>query len=220
MTGMPLRSFEVLFHVGTLQASHKQRDSLEGAGLSVSLHPNAWRKIARGRVSGNTWYLSKPHNQFIVANELPKKSRKQIEDWAIAQGLARREKVWRMEYLDDELDNLVRQDFLWADKAAALDEAALYEVALKQVPNVLVATDELREKTQNGVPPILVFDLVLPLYAEDHGFDGVWWDDILDVAAYSAPRGVIVPSRVKEWEATVQKENSHHSILNAVSPRP
>ena len=210
MNGIPLRSFDVLFHVGTLQASHKQRDSLEGMGLSVSLHPNAWRKIARGRVSGDTWCFSKPNNKFVVANDLTENSRKEIEGWALGQGLVRREKIWRVEYFDDEIDDLIRQEFSWEDKAAALNEATLYEVALQTIPNVVVATEELRKKTQHSAPPILVFDLVLPIYAEGFGFDGVWWDDILDVAAYSAPRGVIVPSRVSEWAATIQRGRRLH----------
>ena len=51
--------------------------------------------------------------------------------------------------------------------------------------------------------PTGVFDYVLPLYAEELGYDGVWWEDILDIGKFSAPRGVIVPSKISSW--TMQK---------------
>lgn len=44
-----------------------------------------------------------------------------------------------------------------------------------------------------------VYNLVLKLFAEDHGLDGCWWSDRLDVPRLSAPRGVIAVSRLATW---------------------
>jgi hypothetical protein len=36
-------------------------------------------------------------------------------------------------------------------------------------------------------------------HAEAHDYDGVWWNEDLSPANYSAPRGVIFQSRLDEW---------------------
>lgn len=50
--GLPVKTLKGLYHVGTLDAS-KKRDGYEGAGLSVSTHPDAWKRIAKGHVTGD-----------------------------------------------------------------------------------------------------------------------------------------------------------------------
>jgi hypothetical protein len=72
----------------------------------------------------------------------------------------------------------------------------------------LIATDSLRQRTKNDAAPVTVPDLVLTVYAEEHGYDGVWWNDRLDVQNYSAPRGVIVPSKIKSWTVLKQADVS------------
>lgn len=47
MWGKHLISRARVFHVGLLDPSRKHANSHEGSGLSVSLHPEAWRRIAR-----------------------------------------------------------------------------------------------------------------------------------------------------------------------------
>lgn len=56
---IPLRQFDSLVHIGTLEPSSgsMSRHSYEGSGLSVSQHPQAWRKIAR--LTGDEWQIHK-----------------------------------------------------------------------------------------------------------------------------------------------------------------
>jgi hypothetical protein len=69
-----------LYHVGSLNVENKRDHSYEGAGLSVSTHPDAWRKIARGHVTGDTYQAVKPNNKFLNANRLSKNDKKEITD--------------------------------------------------------------------------------------------------------------------------------------------
>lgn len=60
----PLISFTKLYHVGTLNPENKGSDSHEGSGLSVSVHPNEWTRIAK-LGGGDLYSLSKSGNQFL-----------------------------------------------------------------------------------------------------------------------------------------------------------
>lgn len=68
---VPPRTFEALFHVGTLRPEDKGCDgpSWEGHGLSVSVHPAAWTRIARlgGRP---TWKLVNDQARFVDVHAL------------------------------------------------------------------------------------------------------------------------------------------------------
>lgn len=192
---IPTRSFRVLYHVGTLNVADKRGDSHEGAGLSVSLHPDEWRRIASGRVSGATWRCTKPGNRFINAHRLPKAARSKIADWAIQNGFAARETTYRIARYDDELEQEHYLPFL--TRAEAEREADDGD-EIEEVPGSLVGTPALATRT-HAASLALAEDLILTVYAEEHGFDGVWWQDVLDVTAYSAPRGVIVPRMVGTW---------------------
>jgi hypothetical protein len=181
---IPTVTFPMLWHVGSLDPSKKRNDSHEGAGLSVSLHPDAWRRIARGFVIGDTWRCAKPGNRFIAAHRLKRTQRAAIADWGVEQGLVAQQTNWRVSWFDDELDSKVSMDF--ADKKEAEDEAADRDVRPKPIQGGLVATPALRQRTMSKASPVMVPDLLLTAYAEEHSFDGVWWADRLDPAAYSA----------------------------------
>ena len=45
------------------------------------------------------------------------------------------------------------------------------------------------------------FDILLTVYLENNTeYDGIWWEEELDVLKYSAPRGVIFNSKLKTWD--------------------
>ena len=53
---------------------------------------------------------------------------------------------------------------------------------------------------QSKISTTQTFDLLLTVYVENEtDYDGIWWNDELDVSKYSAPRGVIFNSKLKEW---------------------
>lgn len=53
------------------------------------------------------------------------------------------------------------------------------------------------------IPTDLQFDLILNLWAdaECDGIHGFWWNEKLDALRFSAPRGVILPSKIAAWQA-------------------
>lgn len=194
---IPTKSFKQLYHVGSLDASKKREGSYEGAGLSVSTHPDAWRRIAKGFVTGDTYVLQKSGNTFLNANNLNKSAKNTIQQWAVKSGLLEPSIVYRVSYYDDELESEVYSDY---DSYEQAKLEADDESDIKKIVGSYKPTDKLKTLTKNPrMTPTSVLDYVLPLYAEELGYDGVWWQDTLDIGKFSAPRGVIVPSKISTW---------------------
>jgi hypothetical protein len=197
---LPFIRLDRVMHVGDLDASAKRADSYEGSGLSVSLHPDEWRAIARGFVSGSTWLLEKPGGNFVNAHALTDADRSLILDWACAQELCLAADVFELRLYDDELDATTTQTF--ATRREAEDENVDENAdAIVLVPGFASTPrlDSMALQTRPALGAANVLDLVLPILAEQIGLDGVWWDDDLDVAQLSAPRGVISTTRLSEW---------------------
>lgn len=197
---LPVIRLDRVMHVGDLDASAKRADSYEGSGLSVSLHPDEWRAIARGFVSGSTWLLEKPGGNFVNAHALTDADRSLILDWACAQDLCLAADVFELRLYDDELDATTTQTF--ATRREAEDENVDENAdAIVLVPGFASTPrlDSMAHQSRPALGAANVLDLVLPILAEQIGLDGVWWDDDLDVARLSAPRGVISTTRLPEW---------------------
>ena len=204
----PTISVDDLYHVGTMDASKKGDFSFEGNGLSVSTHPDAWKRIARGQVSGDTYTATKPGNAFLDAHNLTKKHEQDITQWAIQKGLLDQQETVTVSWYDDEMDDTLNITFnSMADaKAEYGDELEDYDVDVNK--GGIVPTAKLQKTTgQSRIDATGVLDYILPLYAEQLDLDGVWWGDELDVHRYSAPRGVIVPSKVDTWKFSMGEEN-------------
>ena len=189
-----------LYHVGSLDASKKRTGSYEGSGLSVSTHPDAWRQIARGHVTGDTYQVSKPNNVFLNAHKLSKQAKEAIAAWAVKAKLIEPVVIYRVSYYDDELESKVYSDYESLEDAKA---EAYNPSDIKTIKGGYKSTDKLKSLTNNPrIDPTGILDYVLPIYAEAQGYDGVWWQDKLDPSRYSAPRGVILPSKVSSWNFT------------------
>lgn len=201
MPAWPATRLASVKHVGTLDPTQKRDGSNEGAGLSVSLNPEAWMQIARGQVAGDVWGGRRQDGScgsFLDVIGLKPSHLRSIRDWAVESRLAVRQDLFGFSYYDDEMEQRVSMLFASATErdreCADMDDTTLYE------QNGLVATDALRSLTRNPCPPVLVEDMIITAYVEsqtDH--DGCWWHEILDVSILSAPRGVIVPSRISRW---------------------
>lgn len=197
---LPTVSFKKLFHVGSLDSARKRSGSYEGAGLSVSTHPDAWRRIARGYVVGDTYRATKDGNVFLAAHKLSKQATADIAKWAVENKLLEPAVTYRVSYYDDELESEVYSDF---DSLEAAEYEANDPSEIKEIQGGYKATQKLQTLTNNPrIAPTGILEYVLPLYAEQQGYDGVWWQDKLAPEKYSAPRGVIVPSKVASWTFT------------------
>ncbi len=61
-----------------------------------------------------------------------------------------------------------------------------------------VSTEKLRERMRQGAKAAGQVDSLceqwaIAAFAEDHGLDGVWWNDNFNLGSLSTPRGVLFP---------------------------
>lgn len=199
--GFPMRSFKKLWHVGTMNARNKRPGSYEGAGLSVSLHPEDWKNIAD--IGGQTWELTKPGNRFVNYHRLSKQQRAQVSKWGIEHGYAVRSSVFKVEFFDEEINE--ERHFLFTSlEEAEAEQQDWPDATLTPMPRgSVIGTKKLMQRTHNpqADDPIITPDLLAVVYVEDElGADGVWWSDTYDPAGLSAPRGVIFPSKLNSWK--------------------
>lgn len=205
-----VKSFDVLWHVGSMDAANKRHGSYEGAGLSVSQHPQAWSRIARGHVNGDVWELTKRGNRFLDYHNITEQLRSQIEAWGVANGYIESTVEYFFSYYDDEWEMEMVQSFPTAERAEA--EAEGFDADIdKRV--ALRGTKRLQSRTK-GAPGH--FDALVPVWVEDTtDLDGVWWADLLDESRLSAPRGVIVPTKVKTWNARKVSDQPYGEDLSS-----
>jgi 8-oxo-dGTP pyrophosphatase MutT (NUDIX family)/GNAT superfamily N-acetyltransferase len=202
--GFAFRSFKKLWHVGDMNVKSKQPGSLEGSGLSVSIHPEDWMDIAE--IGGDTWELTKPSNRFLNFHRLSKPQRKQLAAWGIQNGyLTEVANAYRWVYWDSEAEEERYIEFPTQEEAEAEMEGMGEGGKVVPVKSIAYAgTDKLKQRTNNpsGDQTAVAFDLLVTVYAEEQlDCDGVWWEDTYDPANLSAPRGVIFPSKLSSWKA-------------------
>lgn len=231
-----------LCHVGTIDVSKKSKCSYEGNGLSVSMHPLAWERIAR--IGGDTWELKKDNINLLDYYKVSKEDYNKITEWGVENGYL--EAVFGRyiySYYDDEFcqrhnmpcddleealsyldlegeydtyeeflnseDYLSEEELLEAiEEDEDNDEATIYPIKSYN------ATKKLQEKSlvdaNNGICPE---EQNFLLYVEEHNeYDGVYWNEKLDVSKLSAPRGVIFNSRLASFDkelADLEKINKN-----------
>jgi len=197
----PVVGLDVVYHVGDLDPGSKGSESLEGAGLSVSLHPEEWSLIAK--LPGDVWTLTNPTGSFLDALSLNEAQKDEVLQWGFREGYLEPASAWRYSYYDDERGEEVYMSFLSeAEAQAELQDRE--EGRVEEVRDSFVGTERLSSEGMNSHverEEDIAFDVLLTLYVEQAtDLDGVWWDETLDVGNLSAPRGVIVPSRIGRWE--------------------
>ena len=195
----PLQYLSRVYHIGTMNPADKgnRGPSLEGHGLSVTTHPEAWIKIAK--LGGlPIWQLGKKGGVFLNFHAMGKMHHKRLTKWAIEEGLAREKQGWQVSWYDDDLERDCAMLFL--DNTQAAEEVGDNEARTLTETTLLVASDTLEQRIGFKIDPSQTFSMVAVCFAKDILMvDGVFWKDKLDVPGLSAPRGVIVPERLREW---------------------
>lgn len=210
----PFFTPDVLFHIGTLNASHKgtthNASSLEGSGLSVSTEPEAWRSIAR---LGNApkWALQKTADEsqppkLIDRHSLCQAHMDEVTTWAISNDLLEQIQAVKVSYLDDELSDRVHMLIELTDAYTKEHVDDDYEGSDIEYTVAHKATAKLDAFAGLKVPLGNATDIALTAYAQEVlwpaiGADGVWWNDDLDPLNLSAPRGAIHKSALPQWSA-------------------
>lgn len=210
MTDDPVLHFRCTYHVGTMNPADKRPDSMEGAGLSVSDHPSEWRQIAKGLVNGPTWKVRRAdngHGQFLNAHRMTRQSVRSMWLWGQNLGFVAPAPLWRTSWIDGETGTRFYYDH--TTRQAAKDDVEFYEGRYRKISG-FVATDKLRLATNNKCETSTTRDMLMTVYAEAKGLDGVWWTDRYDPLNLSCPRGVIVPGALRRWAFT-KLDDEHHA---------
>jgi hypothetical protein len=191
-------------HIGRLDIGEKNSGSYEGAGLSVSINPGAWSQIAR--IGSEGFILKKEDGsdaEFVDAIHMIKEHKKSVIEWARDSALIEDREIWIASYFDTETNK--RCFFECSSREEAEDEIEDLERGKVTGPKLVVtATKKLLAREghspDQATSSSLTFDLALMQYVQTHlDVDGVWWAEVLDVDAYSAPRGVLFTNRLDQF---------------------
>jgi hypothetical protein len=223
---------DTLYHLGTFDPTQKRAHSYEGHALSVSKHPDAWRKIASlGGLPKHQ--LHNPNGQFLDFHRAKrdKKFMATVYQWGKQQGYVTDATVYHVSWHDEELDQEVSMSF--DDYQRALEEAGYdsheeYQQVLKELEQGQISKEDFDQEYRKikavkqpvmtpklaqvigwaKSEPNMTTDALLLAYAETMEVDGVWWNDQYDPDRYSAPRGGILPGKLANWKVTPA---DHHS---------
>lgn len=203
MKKMPIISVQNVFHVGKMDKSLKGKGSMEGAGLSISTEPSAWVKI-NPFTGGSLFSCKKNNNQFLDFYSLTEEQQKEIFTWGIKEHYVISTTLYRITYFDDEMNCDV--SYLYDSYEQAQDNAE-DDVEIK-TESGYVSTPYMDEKVMSHGKEYNPLDLLCTLYVDEvMDIDGIWWEEKLDVYRYSAPRGVIVESKVDSWSIEKEKDD-------------
>lgn len=226
---VPVINLPVVYHIGTLNPEHRGRQfktSQEGAGLSVSLCPRGWERIAR--LGGNPWQELTRHDAlFIDLHAIDNALLAQIQMWARDAGLLEPRIMWRAWNWDEEAERWGYQLFGEREAAVALfdgerdededdddlisrldEELGFPSSATSAVEEtaVWVLTDVGHERAAQFERDRDATDIAVMFWAEDvlrrqmPEVVGVWWPEVYEPEHLSAPRGAILPSCIGRFE--------------------
>jgi hypothetical protein len=194
-----MRNLSRVCHIGDIDTKspavfRAANESYEGNGLSISVTPHAWRKIAQ--LGGfDTFILEKDNPRFFDA--LDKSLRKDALQWCIESGFISKTTWWRAFQTSEDGEELY---FEFRNKASALAQVDNID-DIKPVRGYMIA-GVMIDYFQDGmaVPHVHAEDYAVIWYAEAAGFDGVWWEEDFNPNGFSAPRGVIFQGKLEEWK--------------------
>jgi hypothetical protein len=226
---IPLIPLDTVYHVGTLDPSRRGANyavSQEGSGLSVSLCPYAWMTIAA--LDGDVLELARTGSEFVDIMAIDDEGRRSILAWAVDAGLveeAVRYRGWEYDVEFEEWRYSLYESVEKAEeeiRAAAMldDDDPLSDSCPEDVELPEGVTGQVQEVRVHVLTPlglarasgfgsdIDAVDLAVAFHAEDvlmqerPSVVGVWWNETLDPARLSAPRGAVFPSRVAEFSVS------------------
>jgi hypothetical protein len=206
MIALPLCRLDTVFHVGTLDKTQKRAFNHEGThGLSISEHPNAWRRITSGQTAGNTFTLSKSTGCFVDFHAISDERWELLYTWGVRHGWLTQATRHSYSYFDEEMGQDLTFTFRTHQEAQQEVGEDGHEIV---VLNKLVGTPAFADivglhQQDNASLVVLLYCMFLTQY------DGIYWHDDLCVGQLSAPRGVITEHKLSSW--LVNKAEAEHS---------
>lgn len=192
---LPVVSFETLWHVGSLNPHHKKAQSLEGEGLSISLHPDDWEHIAM-LTDPTKWEFTKDKNTFLNYHALTTEQKSAITTWGMDNGYIAESIAYRVTWEDCETGMPTWAEY--TNLTLAQEEADGLDGDLITV-TVYAATTTFPDSTVH-TGDINTHDILATAWVNQHTtLDGVWWEDTYNPTHLSAPRGVILLRHLHTW---------------------
>lgn len=177
VAGLPTSHIPTVTHLGSLDESQKGSFSLEGPALSVSTHPEAWRKIAR---LGGQPRHDLPGGEFLHATALTGPQWDKVRAWGVQQGHITRGQGFQTRTFGEDGEEYFSTH---KTREEAQEEADDPDDYIKPVLTSTPAHEEAR-----GMPGD---DYALLKLSQSTGRQGLWWSEMLDPSALSAPRGAL-----------------------------
>ena len=202
---LPIKKISKVFHVGEMDINNKSKFSLEGSGLSVSINPDEWRKIAQ-LGDRELYLLTNTNGVFVDGNKLNKQQKNNVISWGLENNYIYKKETYKVCWYDDEMEDDVCMEFPIYDEAKkeAGDKEDGKTIEVNK-SGVLPTSKLISSSMQGKIEPSQTFDLLLTIFVEKTtNYDGIWWNDKLDVMKYSAPRGVIFNSKLNNWKISKQ----------------
>lgn len=209
--GLPVTFKAVAWHVGQLEPLLQKRTGLagshEGPGIAVSECPQDWETIAR--VGPSFWQLTRKDGadgKFIdyyeltqaqlseyTTTALQRRLIKQCTRWQVFQGYGEHGESWEhFDSLEEAESDSCANDGNTVEKYTDYEAMPSLDTWWQQY--FTRSFDECHSGA--GARQIAILKLMM----DEGNHDGVWWYEEHDPLGLSAPRGVIFPTRINDWE--------------------
>lgn len=206
-----------VYHVGQFdETSRTDRSSLEAFMLSVSVNPDEWASIAR--CPGPVWTLTADGSRWLDYLSMSDEQEAWMIQWGENEGMISKVDIWRAWSFDDEFDGWVLRDYLSRAEAEAQVEGDIYDDTCPSMSGELVESREgyalselAMERLERWHCPLDALDGLVILWTQDvlmpadPDLVGIWWDEELNPACLSCPRGGIFPERIHRFEIQNEK---------------
>ena len=215
---LPVLTINKLYHVGDMTSQDKESYSYEGDGLSVSVTPISWQKIAKIN-SNKIFGFSKADACFVDVLKIKEDPMLYgfILEWACDANLLEQKSFWSYPVFDE---NDQVQYFNAMTKEDALLELDMFdygefnkEDSIKEI-KVPVLTSQGSDRSVRYPHNCDAFDMAVYFWVEDYvkqnyDISGLWWEEDYKVEQFSAPRGLIFPQDI----ASFNKKREYFSKL-------
>ena len=119
---IPVRTFEKLYHFGSLNIEDRGDFSYEGDTLSVSIHPRQWME-AMDVDNSDIWETKSPLTLVDLKQFCDNETNKNIMiEWGLNNNLISYEKISKIFSYDTLLENIVEIEVLSCDKEKEIKE--------------------------------------------------------------------------------------------------
>jgi|SRR5579862_2981691 len=181
---LPIVRFDRAYHYGTFDIAHKRKASYEGACLSASHCPQAWKRIAK--LGGLPLFeLDTASLRFLDLYAIREGAKAVLLGLAVELGLLQRVTMWRYRYYDDEYERWYIREF--TDRAEVQEEAAPMHARVRSRAGYRTTRRLTRLSGHRAEDGDLAETFGLMALAQLCGLHGAWWNDPLDDARGRAP---------------------------------